>query len=208
VREHSVVCSGIELRVLAVDDLANHVDTEALLRDADAAEPPYWAHLWLGSRVLADLVATEIDCRDRRVIEVGCGLGLASIAAARSGGRVLAVDHVLEALMFARANAQVNECRVEVTQMDLCRPAVRGKLDLILAADATYGAELQNALAAFLATHMSESGEAWSVESVRTTDRGFHHACQARDLIVEEQERLAMDEGRPSIVRITRVRHR
>jgi len=56
--------------------------------DPNAPEPPYWAHLWTGSRALARWVAMEIECPGKRVVEIGCGLGLAGIVAARRGGSV------------------------------------------------------------------------------------------------------------------------
>ena len=48
---------------------------------------PYWAHLWGSAVALAEAVAGE-DMRGRRVLELGCGLGLPSIAAAQAGAYV------------------------------------------------------------------------------------------------------------------------
>ena len=65
-----------------VDDLERYVDRRALLAGDDPEEPPYWAHLWSGARVLADAV----PARPGRTIELGCGLGLPGLTAARRGG--------------------------------------------------------------------------------------------------------------------------
>ncbi|HYP47574.1 MAG TPA: hypothetical protein VEQ61_02950, partial [Thermoleophilaceae bacterium] len=43
---------------------------------------PYWAELWASGVALADDVASRA-LRGKRVLELGCGLGLPSIAAAR-----------------------------------------------------------------------------------------------------------------------------
>lgn len=204
-RTEDVRLGDLHLEMLTVDHLENLVDAGALLREDNVPEPPYWAHLWTGSRVLAELVASEIDCRGRRVIDIGCGLGLAGIAAARRGGRVLLADYVFDAMRFAQANVRLNHCDAAVAVIDLCRPALSGKFDLCLAADITYDPKLQVALAEFLAQHLSENGEAWCVESVRTTDRGFDRACQALGLQTVETERSAIDEGRRIAVRATRV---
>ena len=48
--------------ILVVADLERYVDRDALLRDADGPEPPYWAHLWTASRVLARIVAEHDNC--------------------------------------------------------------------------------------------------------------------------------------------------
>src|SRR6185436_16422121 len=59
--------------------------------DAHEEYPPYWAELWPSSVALAWAVATAKPA-GARVLELGCGLGLPSIAAALSGAQVLATD--------------------------------------------------------------------------------------------------------------------
>ena len=69
-------------------------DTEALLDDQAFAEDefmPYWAELWPSGLALARRLAGRA-LRGARVVELGCGLGLPSLVAARGGGRVLATD--------------------------------------------------------------------------------------------------------------------
>ena len=69
-------------------------DAEALL-DERAFEHeeflPYWAELWPSGVALARRVAARA-LKGARVLELGCGLGLPSLAAALAGGRVLATD--------------------------------------------------------------------------------------------------------------------
>lgn len=195
----------LTLTVFVVDHLERYVDAAALLRDATVPEPPYWAHLWVGSRALARLVATEIDCADSRIIEVGCGLGLAGIVAAMRGARVTMIDTMDAALRFAVTNAARNHCRVAAVQTDIRRPGLRGEFDCCLAADVTYDPILQIALANFLAAHLARGGRAWCAESVRTTDHGFRDACASHGLQVTERETREVDEGRPASVRIAEV---
>src|SRR5262249_45116959 len=78
----------VRIDLLTVKRLEDYVDTDALLRDPDAPEPPYWAHLWTGSRALARLVATEIECTGKQAVEIGCGIGLVGIVAAVRGATV------------------------------------------------------------------------------------------------------------------------
>jgi predicted nicotinamide N-methyase len=195
----------VRITLLTVKRLEDYVDTEALLRDPDAPEPPYWAHLWTGSRALARLVATEIECASRRVIELGCGLGLAGIVAAMRGGTVTLLDCAWEGVSFAAANAALNSCRAHVIQSDLRSPGLRGMFDYCLAADVTYDPALQEALAVFLAAHLAPGGHAWCAESVRTVDQGFRRACQRQRLQVTEREVREPEDGRDVPVRITEV---
>jgi predicted nicotinamide N-methyase len=198
----------IDIDLLTVRRLEDYVDTAALLRDADAPEPPYWAHLWTGSRHLAGLLATRIACGGRRAIDIGCGLGLVGVVAARRGARVIAIDSTHAALAFARANAARNACALYAVQADVAHPGLRGPYDLCLAADVTYDPRLQHAIGAFLAAHLSPAGEAWCVESVRTMDPGFRRACEAQGLCVSEYEDRAPDDGRDVWGRVTTVTRR
>ena len=198
-------CGALRIQLLVVARLEDYVDAATLLRDANAPEPPYWAHPWVGGRALARVIATEVPCAGRRVIEIGCGLGVAGIVAAACGASVTMIDTVHAALQFVRANAALNGCRVHRVQADLRNPGVRGAFDYCLAADVTYDPALQVALAGFLADHLSPGGRAWCAESVRTLDQGFRQACEQRGLQTNERTVREPDEGRETSVRITEV---
>ena len=202
----SVCCEFGRLRVslLVIKRLEDYVDSEALLRDADAPEPPYWAHVWPGSRSLARRVSQTV-CAGRRVVDIGCGLGLLSIVAALRVAAVTMFDAARDGVEFARANAALNGCRVNLLQTDICCPGIRGPFDYCLAADVTYDPGLQAAVASFIAAHLAPGGRAWCAESVRTLDQGFRRACEAHGLQVNEHEASEFDEGRDVPLRLTDV---
>jgi predicted nicotinamide N-methyase len=202
-RRVSVQLAGRCVQLLVVKRLEDYVDTAALLRDTEAPEPPYWAHLWVGSRALARLVEAEIACTGRRIVEVGCGVGLVGVVAALRGAHVTMLDMTHAAVDFARANARLNGCSVLTLQTDLRQPGLRGGFDAILAADVTYDPILQDGLAAFLRAHLSPGGRAWCAESVRTNDAGFGRACAAHGLRTCERSLREPDEGRDVLVRVT-----
>ena len=79
---------------------------------------PYWAELWPSGVALAKAIARRA-LKGARVLELGCGLGLPSIAAARAGGRVLAVDWSPAAIELLATNAARNGARVEGAGFDL-----------------------------------------------------------------------------------------
>jgi len=101
---------------------------------------PYWAHLWGSAVALAEAVAGE-DMRGRRVLELGCGLGLPSIAAAQAGAYVTATDWSAHAVRAAAANAAMNGVQVRTVVADWNDPGAlvdQGPWDLVLAADVLY----------------------------------------------------------------------
>ncbi len=206
VRQTTVEAGDLNVRLYVVRRLEDYVDAEALLRDADAPEPPYWAHVWPGSRALAALMACR-DCGGRRVADIGCGLGLAGIVAAMRGATVALLDTAHAGLQFAAANAALNHCRAAAVETDVRRPGLRGRFNYCLAADVTYDPALQAGVAAFIAAYLAPGGSAWCAESVRTFDRGFRDACEQHGLHVTESEVHQTEDGHDSPVRITHVRH-
>ena len=101
---------------------------------------PYWAVLWRSGLALAH----ELDglpLRGLRAVELGCGLAVPSLAAARAGAAVLATDSCPEALELVAQNARANDLEVETAVVDWTRPdelVNRGPFDLVLAADVLY----------------------------------------------------------------------
>jgi predicted nicotinamide N-methyase len=129
--------SGRELTVLRPRD------SEALL-DEHAFEHeeflPYWAELWPSGVALARAIADRA-LRGARVLELGCGLGLPSLAAALGGGRVLATDWSPAAIDLLAANAERNGARLETEVVRWEQPGAlleRAPWDLVLAADVLY----------------------------------------------------------------------
>jgi predicted nicotinamide N-methyase len=205
-RQLTVDLESLQVKLLVVRRLEDYVDAEELLRNPDAPEPPYWAHLWTGSRALARRLVAVPDLTRTRVVDIGCGVGLAGIAAAMRGAQVTLFDTAREAGCFARANAALNGCRVHVLQTDVRHAGLRSQFEYCLAADVTYDPLLQQALAAFLARHLAVHGRAWCAESVRTADQGFRRACECLGLCVTERDACEPDEDRPVSVRISEVR--
>jgi predicted nicotinamide N-methyase len=102
---------------------------------------PYWAVLWRSGIALGrELSRGRLD--GLRVVELGCGMGVPSLAASRSGATVLATDASVEALELLACNASRNGLDVDTTQADWASPAgllARAPFDLVLAADVLYG---------------------------------------------------------------------
>jgi predicted nicotinamide N-methyase len=101
---------------------------------------PYWAELWRSGIALADVVST-LDVREKRVLELGAGLGLPSLAAALRGAKVLATDWAEDAVALLRANARRNSIRLRVKRVRWDAPApIRREApwELVLGADLLY----------------------------------------------------------------------
>jgi predicted nicotinamide N-methyase len=191
-----------EVALWRVAELERHVDRQALLAGDDPPEPPYWAHLWSGALVLAEAVPPAAG----RVIELGCGLGLPALAAARRGGRTFCVDRVPAALAFVRASAAANGVTVELVAADFTTLAVRGRFDLVLAAEVLYDRVAFRPLAHALGRLLAPGGRALVADAGRIDTREFYGALAEARLSWTACERTVREEGLPVAVRLVEVR--
>lgn len=128
---------GGELRLLQPKEAAELPDDGGV---EWAPVVPYWSVLWRSGVELAREV-DETDLSGRRVVELGCGLGVPSLAAARRGAAVLATDDSAEAAALVERNAEANGLSLDTEAIDWTRPEAlleRGPFDLVLAAELLY----------------------------------------------------------------------
>jgi predicted nicotinamide N-methyase len=160
-------------------------DSEALL-DEGAFEHdeflPYWAELWPSAVELARTVGARA-LHGARVVELGCGLGLPSIAAALAGGRVTATDWAPDAVAFAARNAALNEVEVQTAVVSWSAPAalVEGApWDLVLGSDLLYERRNVPLLLDLLPRLVRARGEAWIADPGRPAAPAFFEAAAER----------------------------
>jgi predicted nicotinamide N-methyase len=171
--------------IVCVRDLERYVDRERLLGD-DGVEPPYWALVWAGARVLARHVLEGLDCAGKTVIDVGCGLGLVALAAARKGARVTAIDREVAPIEFVLASASANGIALEALVCDVMRGAPQRRFDFVLAADLLYERREFDALAHALAGLVAPSGVVWVADAQRVDTAPFYDAAARAGLAIEE----------------------
>lgn len=186
-----------------VDDLERHVDRHALLAGDDPAEPPYWAHLWSGARVLAALVPPHAG----RAVELGCGLGLPGLAAARRGATVTFVDRARAPLAFVRASAAANGLdAVDVVAADFTAGAVAGRFDLVLLAEVLYDRAAFPAVAHAIAAALAPGGLALLADGARIDTRGFYPALDTLGLSVRTTSHRVPADGVVETITVAAIR--
>lgn len=201
-------CGSIRIDVPTVADLHERIDPEALLRDPLAPEPPYWAHLWPGSRALARYLVEHRWFVNGPCLDVGCGLGLVAVVLARLGGNVFAFDRERDAVAFCQLAARHNGMQVHTFCENMQQFALRQKVQLICAADVTYDAGLQGALLDLAEQALRDEGVLLCSESVRTFDFAWLDLAKQRGFSVQQSDVEEVEDGRPVRVRIVEMRRR
>jgi len=204
-------------------EIAGHVFDVAALKDAagllddpvyakrfvDEDFAPYGLELWPASFVLADLLLRTEPWGERRALELGCGVGLVSIAASRAGWNVLATDHYDLALEFARYNA--GRCGVEVgafDHMDWRTPPDYRPFDLVFASDVLYQREDHAPILGCVERYLSQTGTCWIVDPNRPSADRFpdaviadgHFSCEA------SSHEAQVGESKPMTARMFKLR--
>jgi predicted nicotinamide N-methyase len=156
--EEIVPLPGRELAVLRPRDSEALLDEEAFEHEEFL---PYWAELWPSALALARAVSTR-SLGGVRVVELGCGLGLPSIAAALAGARVLATDWSPDAIALLVENARRNGAELTTAVRQWSDPdalAAGGPWELVLASDVLYERRNVQLLLDLLPRLVDERGE-------------------------------------------------
>jgi predicted nicotinamide N-methyase len=169
--EHVVALPGRELALLAPRDGEALLSEEAFEREEFL---PYWAELWPSALALARAVARR-PLTGRRVIELGCGLGLPAIAAALAGGRVVATDWSPDSVAMTARNAERNGAELDtaVYRWDAPPEPLGPPWPLVLASDVLYEARNVPVLLDLLPRLTAASGEVWLADPGRAPSARF-----------------------------------
>lgn len=157
---------------------------------------PYWADLWPAARLLAT-TALEENGTGKTLLELGCGLGLATAAAVRAGFAVTSTDYYEDALHVARFNSsRVNGIEPTVRMVDWRNlPADLGKFDVVMAADVLYEPPYGTLVARAIAASLKADGEAWIADPGRSGLDVFLEQVPVHGLQVVSREEFPYEEG-------------
>jgi predicted nicotinamide N-methyase len=118
-------------------------ELDALIaRDGDERDLPYWVDLWPSAQLLAMwLVAQREHVQGKAVADLGCGLGLAAIVAAKCGAtRVRGLEYIEDAVKLAQENIESNGVAdvATVDEFDWRSDVIPDDTELLIASDILY----------------------------------------------------------------------
>ncbi len=149
--------------------------------------------LWPSGRQLAAQMALHPVNADERILEVGCGLALASIVAHRKGADVTASDCHPLAAGFLQRNVRLNhlpsipymhgQWGAQIVNTE--PPAVT--FGLIVGSDILYERDPLGTLAQFIALHVAPVAQVWIIDPDRSNRSAFSQRMQALGFQLREE---------------------
>ncbi|MGD2097490.1 MAG: methyltransferase [Desulfobacterales bacterium] len=141
---------------------------------------PLWAKIWRASWVLSTYLAEMPVDPNKQILEIGGGVGLVSIVAATAGHRITLSEYNPDALNFARANAQRNNCTdLQIMHLDWLKPRLKTRFDCIVGSEVAYKKIYLDALLQFFKLHLKPDGEiilAWEIRKSGQNLFEFFHS--------------------------------
>ncbi|MEK8051007.1 methyltransferase domain-containing protein [Ideonella sp. DXS22W] len=198
-RERIVIRGAASLLIRSLFDRLQYDDPrgEAEAAGFSAATWPLFGLLWPSGLQLAAQMAARPLRANERILEVGCGLGLASLVCHRQGADITASDSHPLAGHFLRRNARLNGLRpmdyrhgrwTDPTALSAAHSSrdLQGRFDLIIGSDVLYERDEPGHLARFIARHASPEAEILIVDPNRGNRAAFTRRMQAQGYVLRE----------------------
>lgn len=151
-------------------------DVEATKLGITSATWSLFGVVWPASQVLATQVSVAA-LAGKRVLEIGCGIGLASIVLHKMGVDITASDYHPRAQEFLNRNVLDNglaPIKFQLIDFEQKNPLL-GKFDLIIASDVLYQPQQAQNLSRFISAHSSDDVEVIVVDPGRSNRAKFTH---------------------------------
>jgi predicted nicotinamide N-methyase len=180
--EREVVLRGRTFSLLVPaqpDDVLYHLEAHA---DAAATlgADPYWAQLWPTSLHLAEKILASDWPQGATAIELGCGIGLAGLAALEQGMHVTLSGYNPLAVELAVENARRSGfTNVNGLVLDWRQPP-QHTFDVILASDVIYDRDLHIPLVNTIETLSHERTITWIADGGRSATEDFVYIALER----------------------------
>jgi predicted nicotinamide N-methyase len=128
------------------------------VRMDDPPHLPYWAELWESACGIGAAMTKMRLGKSTRILDLGCGMGLAGAVAAAMGASVTLADLEAPALLFARLNCLPFGNRARTRQLNWQIDRLGEQFDLIVGSDILYERKQWEFLDEFWKAHLTENG--------------------------------------------------
>ncbi len=159
--------ADVEVRLLRVRDLESLLEGRDPFRDVSAF--PFWVKLWEASLVLAHLIARLPEGGNKRLLELGAGLGAPGLVAAARGYQVTLSDYeeLIRDFQVVSAHASGLAERVDCRLIDWLSPPELPKFDVLVGAEILFREEFFEPLLNVFDRYLADDGTIYLAHDVR-----------------------------------------
>ncbi len=162
--------------------------------------------LWPSSIRLASAIALRPVDPNEKILEIGCGLALASLVAHRRGANITASDRHPKAKLFLEKNLALNNLpklpfrhgqwgeHAVPSLEDTGAALLSQKYNLIVGSDLLYEPDMPKALGRFVNLHAADQAEVWIVDPNRGYRPAFNRKMDSLGFALSSDEVLSESE--------------
>ena len=170
-----------DIHVRTLRDNFQYEDTDDVARKLGigSATWPLFGVLWASSEILARIMHTHV-IKGKRILEVGCGIGLASLVLNKRLADITATDYHPEVENYLLVNTELNDCNVipftrtgwndEISKL--------GLFDIIIGSDILYERGHADSLSEFINQHAKPQCKIILIDPGRK-----HHARFSKNMV-------------------------
>ncbi len=147
----------IHLDLLQIRDMKAHIEAlEQKASPGEKLELPFWARIWPTSILLSYVVQKMPVAPGPELLEIGAGIGICGLAAAKAGFRATITDIDPDATLFTHINILKNNLlgQAKAALADFTETRLNTTYDVIIGSEVLYMEPTYRALVKFLDAHL------------------------------------------------------
>ncbi|SDU52409.1 class I SAM-dependent methyltransferase [Desulfobacula phenolica] len=170
IRYQTIEFKDVDIHVRTLRDTLQYLDVNGVAEKLgiSSATWPLFGVIWPSGKVLAHhMIDYEVD--GKQILEVGCGIGLASLVLNHRLADITSTDYHPEAEPFLMENVKLNKGKkIPFIRMGWCDSNINlGTFDLIIGSDLLYEPDHAELLSGFIDHHANQHCEVIIVDPGR-----------------------------------------
>jgi len=170
-RYETIEIEDYDIHIRSLRDIQQFQDLDGKVAEANISDTqwPISGVLWPSGIVLAKIMAKK-ELHQLKILEVGCGLALASIVLKVRGKNITATDNNPSVAKFLQENIRINQCSsipFKLIEWKHIKSSAEELYDLIIGGDVLYERQLPDELCNFILKNAKQKCEVIIVDPNR-----------------------------------------
>lgn len=207
-----VTIGDLSLEILQIKDMPKYIDKlVGSAKHGQTVELPLWAKIWPSCLFLGYFLNQFPFKDDDELLEIGAGVAVIGLVAAKRGFRVTITDLEDDALLFATINALKNDVgnNLSIVKADFTKDCLGKTFDHIIGCEVLYNEKTYEPLADFVEKHLSSRTDSEVVLAMDEKREGrafFNRAKESFDMMKKNFCFTDKESGEEQSINLFRMR--